>query len=284
MSTDPKNLYLDLMKKVLTDYLRVGDDYANGMPSEYWWPKSALKNLRNRWLIRFLHRGHMLVLKHDRLTPAVRREQREKGLGWPFFADTMIGLRRLDNIQALCEIVIRDGVPGDFIETGVWKGGAAIFMRAVLKAHDVTERLVWACDSFEGLPPPEPDKYPADVNDPHHTYRFLAVSQEQVEKNFEKYSLLDDQVRFVKGFFEHTLEGVPAEKFALLRLDGDMYSSTIVALQALYPRLSPGGFIIIDDYHLGPCKQAVDDYRKEHGITEDVTWIDESGVFWRKAG
>ena len=282
MPTDAKQLYFDLLKKALTDYLHVDSDYANGMPSEFWWPKSWLKNLRNRLLVGFLRRSHMLVLRHDRLTPAERRARREKGLDWPFNADTMIGLGRLDNLQMLIETVLADKIEGDLIETGVWRGGATIFMRAVLKAYGATDRLVWACDSFAGLPPPEPDKYPADAGDPHHTYRFLAVSQAEVARNFERYGLLDDRVRFVEGYFQDTLARVPATKFALLRLDGDMYASTIVALEALYDRLSPGGFVVVDDYALEPCRRAVGDFRDRRGIADPIVDIDGSGVYWRK--
>ncbi len=282
MSEVSQALYLDLLKKALTDYLHIDHAYANGAPSEHWTSKSALKNLRNKWLIGLLRRSHLLVLKEDRLTPAERRRRREGGLDWPLMADTMIGLKRLDNLQSLCTAVIRDDVPGDFIETGVWRGGASILMRAVLKVHGITDRLVWACDSFEGLPPPDPEKHPADQGDIHHTFSTLAVSQQAVEANFEKYGLLDDQVRFVKGYFEDTLDGIPAERFAILRLDGDMYGSTIVALKTLYPRLSSGGYIIIDDFGLGPCRQAVEDYRAEHGITEEIVTIDDFGVYWQK--
>ena len=170
MSEVSQALYLDLLKKALTDYLHIDNAYANGAPSEHWTSKSALNNLRNKWLIGLLRRSHLLVLKEDRLTPAERRRRREGGLDWPLMADTMIGLKRLDNLQSLCTAVIRYDVPGDFIETGVWRCGASILMRAVLKVHGITDRLVWACDSFEGLPPPDPEKHPADQGDIHHTF------------------------------------------------------------------------------------------------------------------
>lgn len=283
MATDTKSLYLDLLKKTLSDYLNVDNPYANGMPPQYWWKKSGLKNLRNKWLVDFLRRSKMIVLREDGLSSEERREKRQKGLDWPMMqAQTMVGLDRLNNIQDLLEDVIERGVEGDVIETGVWRGGASIFMRAVLKAHDVTDKKVWVCDSFEGLPLPEPDKYPADAGDAHHTFHFLAVSQETVAANFEKYGLLDDQVKFVKGYFENTLADVPAEKFCLLRLDGDMYSSTIVALKELYPKLSSGGYIIIDDFNLGPCVDAVNDYRRDNNISAPITDVDGSGAFWRK--
>src|SRR6478672_4155816 len=71
--------------------------------------------------------------------------------GWPKDAHTMLSLKRLDNIQYCVERVLHDGVPGDLIETGVWRGGATIFMRAILKVHRVFDRTVWVADSFDGL-------------------------------------------------------------------------------------------------------------------------------------
>ena len=248
-----KQLYLNLLKRTLSDYLNIDNPYANGIPPQFWWKKSRIKNLRNRWVVSILQKSKMLVLKEDGYNLEERKQRRINGLDWPLMqAQTMVGLSRLDNLQYLLEDVIERGVEGDVIETGVWRGGASIFMRAVLKAHNVEDKSVWLCDSFEGLPPPDPHKYPADSNDKHYTYNFLAVDQETVENNFSKYDLLDEKVRFVKGYFENTLANIPAEKFCLLRLDGDMYSSTIVALEALYPKLSSGGYVIVDDYGLAP--------------------------------
>jgi O-methyltransferase len=209
-------------------------------------------------------------------------EVRAAGRDWPPEAETMIGLRRLDNIQLCIEWVIGDGVPGDLIETGVWRGGAAIFMRGVLKAYGVDDRAVWLADSFAGLPPPDP-AYPVDKGDEHHQKVELSVSIEEVRRNFERYGLLDDQVRFLVGWFEDTLPEAPINEIAVLRLDGDMYGSTITALQALYPRLQPGGFAIVDDYRLPGARQAVEDYRSHMRIDEPVVDIDGEGVFWRRS-
>jgi hypothetical protein len=115
-------------------------------------------------------------------------------------AHTMIGLKRLDNLQQCIEDVIRKRIPGDLIETGVWRGGASIFMRAILKAHDVTDRCVWVADSFQGLPPPNPQQYPAHNEDRHHLDDTLKIDVEEVRSNFEKYGLLDDHVRFLKAY------------------------------------------------------------------------------------
>jgi O-methyltransferase len=147
---------------------------------------------------------------------------REVGRSWPSVAHTMIGVKRLNNIQFCMEDILKNNIEGDVIETGVWRGGATILMRAILKAYGVTDRLVWVADSFEGLPPPNPEKHPSDAGLFLNQYTFLAVSVEQVKKNFEKYGLLDQQVVFLKGFFEHTLSKAPINKLAILRLDGDL--------------------------------------------------------------
>lgn len=284
MNAKPKNLYLDLLKQVLTGYLYIDSPYANGIPLELVAGKSWLKGLRNWLLVKFLRRSRMLVIKCDHYSAKERRERRKMGVDWPILhADTMVGLKRLDNLQTLIEDVLANGVAGDLIETGVWRGGASIFMRAVLMANGDLDRKIWICDSFEGLPPPEPGRFPADAGDPHHTYDFLAISQEEVVRNFDKYGLLDDRVEFVKGYFEDTLMTIPAKEFAVLRLDGDMYGSTMVALEALYPKLSAGGYVIIDDFCLGPCRQAVQDFREANGIVDAIVDIDSSGAFWHKS-
>ncbi len=211
-----------------------------------------------------------------------RPEVREIGSDWPSVAHSMIGNRRMGNLRMACEDAIAERIPGDFIETGVWRGGACILMRAVLKAYAVTDRRVWVADSFEGLPPPTPEKYPADRGDNSFEYRELAVSLEQVKANFAKYDLLDEQVQFLKGWFKDTLPAAPIERLAVLRLDGDLYESTMDALHALYHKVSPGGFVIVDDFILPKCRAAIADFRKSKGITEEIIDIDGAGVFWRK--
>lgn len=210
---------------------------------------------------------------------------RETGLDWPSQAHSMIGLERMNNLHSCVEQVLRDNVPGDLIETGVWRGGASIFMRAVLRAHDVRDRSVWVADSFEGLPPPNAEKYPQDKRVRLDKVSTLAVSLEDVKANFERYGLLDDQVKFLKGWFRDTLPGAPVERLAVLRLDGDLYESTTDALTSLYPKLTPGGFVIVDDYGaFKPCRDAVHDYRRAHGIEDPIETIDWSGSYWRKSG
>jgi O-methyltransferase len=192
----------------------------------------------------------------------------------------MIGGKRMKNLRYACETVIREQIPGDFIETGVWRGGACIFMKGINEAHG-QDRRVFVADSFQGLPPPD-EKYAADAGDKHHTMRALSVPRSEVEDNFRRYGLLDDRVVFLEGWFKDTLHKAPIDKLAVLRLDGDMYESTTQALDALYHKLQPGGFLIVDDYFLIPCAKAVHDFRDGHGITETIKDIDGMGTYWRK--
>jgi O-methyltransferase len=143
---------------------------------------------------------------------------------------------------------------------------------------------VWLADSFAGLPRPDPAKYKADKGlRTELVAGILAVPETEVRANFQRYGLLDDRVCFLPGWFKDTLPDAPIDRIAVLRLDGDLYESTIQALDALYPRLSPGGFCIIDDYHnLKPCRQAVTDYRVQHGVSGDIVDVDGSCVLWRK--
>ena len=210
---------------------------------------------------------------------------RHSGLDWPLTAFSMIGRRRMDNIRQLCTHALRNGIPGDFVETGVWRGGACIFMRGILRAFGETTRTVWVCDSFEGLPAPDP-AYPADAGLDLQIYGQLAISQEEVADNFRRFDLLDEQVRFVRGWFKDTLPGAPIGAIAVLRLDGDLYQSTMDALSALYARVSPGGYVIVDDYHaFAACAQAVQDHlsrAEPQGVT--LHEIDGTGVWWQKPG
>jgi O-methyltransferase len=195
----------------------------------------------------------------------------------------MIGRVRLDHLQWCVEQVLGAGTPGDLMETGVWRGGACILMRAVLAAAGDRERLVWAADSFAGLPRPD-GRYPEDASDEHwKRNNILAVPLEEVKAAFARYGLLDGQVRFLPGWFHESLPAAPVQSLALLRLDGDMYGSTMDALVHLYPRLSAGGFLIVDDYGAVPgCRKAVDDYRRAHGVLEALRKIDWTGVWWQK--
>ncbi len=197
-------------------------------------------------------------------------------------AFTMMGRLRLDQFRRCIEEVLVDEVPGDLIETGVWRGGATIFAAAVLRAHG-SDRSIYVADSFEGLPPPDVTRYPADAFSDLHTRDELAVSADHVRANFRRFGVLGDRVHFVEGWFRDTLPGLGDHRWAVIRLDGDLYESTMDALASLHPNLSPGGFCIIDDYGAyEACRDAVHDYRREHHVTDPIEHIDWSGAWWRR--
>jgi O-methyltransferase len=215
--------------------------------------------------------------------PESQRGARMDGSDWPANAMTMMGWARLTNLERCVLDVLANGIPGDMIETGVWRGGAAILMRSLVRDHRDADRLVWLADSFEGLPHPDGRRYPVDRRDRHHRFRYLAVSQDQVETNLGRYGLLDDGVRFLRGWFSETLPTVTGRTWSLLRLDGDMYESTFVALEHLYPGLSPGGYVIVDDYGaVDGCRRAVDDYRAAHAVSDAIVEVDWTGIYWKK--
>jgi hypothetical protein len=221
----------------------------------------------------------------DRVELAKLRAVRMIGKDWPEEAETMVGMLRLDCIQECVETVIREGVPGDLLEAGVWRGGATIFMKGILAAYGVQDRRVWVADSFRGLPVPDEINFPQDVLEDLSSFDELAVSQEQVRANFARYDLLDDNVRFLEGWFKDTLPTAPVDALAVLRLDGDYYESTIQILESLYHKVSPGGFVIVDDYGcIEACRQAVTDFRVANGIEDPIVTVDWTGVYWRRSG
>lgn len=244
-----------------------------------------LKRCLVNWMYHDIERHELLrladysLVKRSPFDAALRRI----GHDYSVQAHTLVGLERLDNIQYCVETVISENIPGDLVETGVWRGGCCILMRGLLKAYGVEDRTVWAADSFQGLPKPNEQQYPADKGSRFHELDEIAVPLESVEDIFERYGLLDDQVRFLKGWFRDTLPSAPINELAVLRLDGDMYESTIDVLRNLYYKVSPGGFVIIDDYGAyAACRKAVHDFRDAHGVCEPIREIDWTGVYWRK--
>jgi O-methyltransferase len=208
------------------------------------------------------------------------RRLRSAGIDWPLHGLTMVGLARLADLQSCVETVVRDRVPGDLIEAGVWRGGASILMRAVLDALGSTDRIVVVADSFEGFP----DIDAAESDGVDYSYEFLVAALDDVRDNFARFGY-ERGVDFVPGFFEETLPQLTDRTFAVVRLDGDSYSATNVGLHSLYPALSPGGYMIIDDYGVVEgCRRAVDDFRSEYGITEPIEQVDWVSVRWRREG
>jgi hypothetical protein len=200
---------------------------------------------------------------------------RAAGMDWPMQGLTMVGLNRLDDLQACVEAVVRDGVPGDVIEAGTWRGGASILMRATLDSLGQHDRVSVVADSFQGFPT-------ADEQGHLSQTEFLAIPVEEVRANFARFGL-EHGVEFLEGYFEQTLPALSGRQWAVVRLDGDTYEATWTTLASLYGDLAPGGFVIVDDYHAMPeCGRAVDAFREQHGITEPLEDVDWTCMRWRR--
>jgi O-methyltransferase len=257
------SLYLDLIKRCLTR--DIDDEHFRRIPRN---EKTFWRKLRSN--------GYEVAQRT--LAPLGMALVQET----PRTGETMIGMGGLNNLQECVEDVLRNKVPGDLVETGVWRGGAVIFMRALLTVHGDMHRSVWAFDSFSGLPKPNKAEYPADAGDALWSHS-LDVSLEEVKNNFRKYQMLDDRVHFVKGWFKDTIPRAEVKKIAVLRLDGDMYESTIQVLNGLYDKVSLGGYVIIDDYNMIPqCNEAVHDFRSDRSLTEDLVTLPGCGAYWRR--
>lgn len=269
----PAELYLDLMKRTLTRALVARRMERQTIQATFPPKRMALRIVRS--VLKPLSLELVRVIEcnqHDYLESGDAARNRVED------AETMLGTRQLDSMQACVADVLRNRVPGDLLEAGVWRGGMTIFMRAVLKAYGVEGRSVWVADSFAGLPPPEKE---------HDTFGWregsMAASLAEVQQNFARYGLLDGQVKFLKGFFNESLPDAPIGELAILRLDADLYESTRDALEVLYPKLSKGGYAIFDDYqNLVDCRRAIDEYRERCGIVDPIEKIDTRAVFWKK--
>lgn len=210
------------------------------------------------------------------------KEKRKGGEDWTYLGDTMSGWARIDNVRDLLHDVFKHNVIGDYIETGVWRGGSSVFARAVIAAAGETDRVSYVCDSFVGLPPGDRALDKADKN--WDNWPYLEIPVEVVVNNFQKYALLDSNVVFVKGFFNETMLPLSKEikHLSVMRLDGDMYESTVDVLYRLYDKLSIGGYVIMDDWAKFPSRTACEDFFKVHGIQPEIIGIDKLSAYWQK--
>jgi hypothetical protein len=274
---DGTGRYLDLLKRsilneiYLDDELRIHylrDCLAGTEAFDY----AVLHDIRDRY------REEYEALKASRLIGRFYRKIANSG-----FSHSMIGRARMDSLHACLDIVRQENIPGDLIECGVWRGGSCIFMAGYLEAYGLTGHKVVVADSFEGLPVPTLQQ-DARLDLSKNVYPQLAVSQETVQENFSVYGLDTANVVYLKGWFKDTLPGAPVEQIALLRMDGDLYESTMNILDALYDKVVDGGIVIVDDYNaIKVCRGAVSDFFRARHLPEPyLQSIDWTGVWFRK--
>jgi O-methyltransferase len=205
---------------------------------------------------------------------------------------TMTTFPRCKTLWQICQGVFQRNVPGALVECGVWRGGSTGLMGLALRSHGQT-RPVHLFDSFEGLPEPGPrdGAVAKDYSGGRAEGRLTPIARCDANQGHVRSFLLEqlkldsNQVHFHRGWFQDT---VPADAkgigpIAVLRLDGDWYDSTKICLEHLYPLLSAGGAVIMDDYYCWEgCKTATDEYRTKHGITDPLIQVDNSCCYWIK--
>jgi hypothetical protein len=207
---------------------------------------------------------------------------------------TMTSAERLWSLLNAVRYVVDESIPGDFVECGVWRGGSVMAMARTLVDLGVIDRRVWLYDTFAGMTTPTHKDIEAgtgttaaqmleatDVGDGNNVW--CVASRLDVEQNVYSTKYPRDKFVFVEGDVTQTLTQQVPESIALLRLDTDWYESTRASLEVLYPRLSPGGVCILDDYgHWQGARAAVDEYFEQRGERPFMLPIDYSGRLFIK--
>lgn len=222
-------------------------------------------------------------LREKRAVAEFDPAKRLKGNDWTYLGDTMTGIVRLNNVRNLLRDVMHNNINGDYIETGVWRGGSSVFAKAVMSTElQGKNRKSYVCDSFRGLPSGDRNIHKGDQGWDHTPY--LEVPDLIVAENFLKLNLLDSKVIFVKGFFKDTMPILrdKIESLAIMRLDGDMYQSTVDVLYNLYNKLNVGGYVIIDDWFGFPAKDACEDFFKVHKFSPKIVPVDTHAAYFKK--
>ena len=205
---------------------------------------------------------------------------------------TMTSIERLYAMHKAVEHVARAGLQGAIVECGVWRGGSMMMAALTLAALGNTDRDLFLFDTFAGHPRPNPER---DLKEHYEFWlqrrrtdqssSWAEVTLEEVRGNLSSIGYPLDRVKFVKGIVQETIPAAAPEAIALLRLDTDWYDSTAHEMRHLYPRLVPGGVLILDDYGEMPGqKQAVDEFCERNGVKLLLNRIDASGRIAVKPG
>jgi cephalosporin hydroxylase len=204
-----------------------------------------------------------------------------------YFPYTAMGRVRLDHLQRCMETIRAEDVHGDVVECGTGRGGGAIFLRGCLAAYGIDEPQVWVADEFRARPPG------VEVEDPRDRsatmtlgggpgFPELLADLNNVRDGFDRFGLLDERVRFVQGALASAVPAAPIEKVSLLRLGESVTSDAAPVLDALYDKVTLGGFVVVERYGTPECRAAVDEFRARRGITEPIEQVDATAAAWRK--
>lgn len=201
---------------------------------------------------------------------------------------TMTGVQKMYCLWQAVRYVIDNNIPGDFVECGVWRGGSSMLIARTLLSLNITDRVVHLFDTFEGMnAPTAKDIRTRDNADAVQLWnerlkdgreKWIKVDIDHVKANMRLTGYPESMTRFTKGPVEQTLPANAPNQIAILRLDTDWYESTLHEFQHLYPRLSPRGVLIVDDYgHWKGAKDATDEYITEHKLPLLLNRMDNTG-------
>ncbi len=203
-----------------------------------------------------------------------------------YFPYTNMGRARLAALQACMDTVRTENVQGDIVEVGTGRGGGGIFLRGYLDAYEMLESTVWIADEFRASPPGQTtgawDQETDVIPGGGPGFPDLWPDLNNVRDGFKRYDLLDKRVRFAQGPVAQSLATEPIGKVSLIRIGEGITDDARVALDLLYPKLAVGGFVVIDRYNAPRVQKAVDAFRSEHGIEEQLERVDWAGATWRK--
>lgn len=179
---------------------------------------------------------------------------------------TLVTKERFQTIDNLSKIIKQESIDGDVVECGVWRGGMSIYM-----AYAFRDKDVWVCDSFQGFETLDQCKYdPRKINlIERHKDGIWIAGLEEVKNNFKAMNLDESNgIHFLPGWVNITtdISTCPIQKIALLRIDVDAYSATLVTLENLYDKVVPGGFIIFDDSGLYETIEAIKEFEKKRNL------------------
>jgi O-methyltransferase len=191
---------------------------------------------------------------------------------------TMVGLKRLRNLDRLAHAVDERRLPGDVVECGTCNGGSAAVL-ARIACHSPLSRHVWLLDSFAGMPPAGEKDSPLASD-----YTGLCCGKiQRVREVLRLVEVPQETVTIVPGWFEDTLPSLAVQRIALLHIDADWHDSVLLCLEHLFDRVVPGGFVVFDDYgYWEGCRLAWREFKDRRGLNLEVTDIDGVGAYFQK--
>lgn len=189
---------------------------------------------------------------------------------------TLLNLMFLDNLVSRVD---RAGVPGDLVECGVYRGGSAAALGATMMQQPESGRTLWLFDAFQGMP----KAGPRDDALSHEIAGQYVGSEWMTRRVLARVGVPESRYKLVTGWFEETLPGPGPDSVALLHVDCDFYDPVRLVLETYYPRISPGGFVVLNDYGaFEGCRAATDEYLERIGASEKPTMIDLAAAFLQK--